>query len=143
MPDFRRVKQAKAVFSQNIKAGTSVEAAIVNTAHHFGIRVEAVWECYQDGRFDEDMNSEHATEARVLKVLTDKGGECTRTQLLNQIQSAADISPDVFVSALAALEKQRKIRQREEHGTVYVRQVKDEETATVSSACEQATIASI
>ena len=52
MPDLRLVKQAKAVFSQNIKAGKSVETAIVNTAHHFGILVEDIWEWYQDGRFD-------------------------------------------------------------------------------------------
>ncbi len=125
MPDFRQVKRAKAIFLSNIKNGKSVETAIVNTAHHTGVLIEDIWEWYQDGRFDEDMNREHATQERVLKALTDKGGECTRTQLLNQIHSAADISSQTFVSALAALEKQRKIRQWEEHGTVYVRQMKD------------------
>lgn len=71
------------------------------------------------------MNNEHANAARLLKALADQGGECTRTQLLNQMQSAADISPYDFLSALDALEKQGKITQSEEHTTVYVRRVKD------------------
>ena len=120
MPDLREVKRAKAIFLSNIKNGTSVETALVNTAHHTGVLVEDIWQWYQDGRFDEDMNREHANPERVLKALTDQGGECTRTQLLNQMQLTADISPDTFISALDALEKQGKIRQREEHGTVYI-----------------------
>ncbi|MCG9132755.1 hypothetical protein J5I95_13840 [Candidatus Poribacteria bacterium] len=52
MIDFRRVKRAKAVFLFNIESGKSIETALVNTAHHFGILVEDIWEWYQDGRFD-------------------------------------------------------------------------------------------
>lgn len=54
MPDLRLVNQAKAVFLFNIEDGKSVETALVNTAHHFGILVEDIWEWYQEGRFDED-----------------------------------------------------------------------------------------
>ncbi len=76
------------------------------------------------------MHNEHTQPAdsypeRLLNALRDKGGECTRTQLLNQIQSAADISPYNFISALDALQTQGKITQREEHGTVYITRVDD------------------
>ncbi len=50
MPDFRRIKQAKAVFSQHIKAGKSVETAIVNTAHHTGVLIEDIMDTYNSQR---------------------------------------------------------------------------------------------
>lgn len=59
-------------------------------------------------------------QACILNALTDKGGECTRTQLLNQIQLTTDISPYNFVSALDTLKKQGKIIEWEEHGTMYI-----------------------
>lgn len=66
--------------------------------------------------------TDQADQKCILKALTDRGGECTKTQLLNQIQfhMDTDISPYNFVSALAALEKQGEIHQREEDGIVYV-----------------------
>lgn len=66
-------------------------------------------------------------EQLVLAALADKDGECTRTQLLNQIQSDADISPYDFISALDTLEEQGEISQREERGTVYVRRLLEKE----------------
>ena len=66
------------------------------------------------------MNNAHNT-ARILDALTAHGGECTRTQLLNRIQSVTDISPYNFILALDTLQAQGKITQREEHGTVYVK----------------------
>ena len=66
------------------------------------------------------MSNAHNT-ARVLDALTAYGGECTRTQLLNRIQSVTDISPYNFILALDTLQAQGKITQREERGTVYIK----------------------
>lgn len=59
-------------------------------------------------------------QACILNALTDKDGECTRTQLLNQVQLTTDISPYNFVSALDVLKKQGRIIEWEEHGTLYI-----------------------
>ena len=57
----------------------------------------------------------------LLEALTDKGGECTRTQLLNQMQSKTDISPYTFISTLDALQRCGEIDQWEEYGIMYIR----------------------
>lgn len=72
--------------------------------------------------FADATQQNQADQKCILKALTDRGGECTKTQLLNQTLHImdTDMPPYNFFSALDALEKQGKINQREEHGTVYI-----------------------